>query len=316
VHNGTISALGDNRGVGKSDTRVLSELIYDSDVMSLTMMKPLVEQLIGYNKVAVMTDGGSFLIFNEDRWTKDDGVWYSNDGYKEYSTYHSSKYTSSYSNSNWSNNNRQYGASTPTANSTTPTPPPYHSAINAAIARQFGEFDDETDDATIASYAALFGKGRSLTQPQQTQQPGYFDLRKFHERFVGNSWQQWGFMYTHDGILIFDRDEDFRDYAEAIKRSAIVTWNEDVRSVPPSFSYYVDRQIMTSITADILDKLYELNDKNPEFATKALEAMKANGAMPDLTNTDESDAGESGAAPATPVVPEATTLSTQQEIAA
>lgn len=89
IHNGTLDNLGSKKGEGKSDTRELSELLYDIDLPTLRKMQPLIEVYLDYNKVAVMHGSGEVLVFNEKDWINHEGVLFSNDGYLPYweSTY-------------------------------------------------------------------------------------------------------------------------------------------------------------------------------------------------------------------------------------
>lgn len=297
IHNGTISALGDSKGKGKSDTRVLSELLYDFDIDTLMLLRPLIEQLITYNKVAVMTTSGQFVVFNEGNWTEDEGVLYSNDGFKEYSTYHYGKqsygkqsYCSYYSQAPKQQLSKQ-------SSNKSPTPPPYHNQLNAALARQFGEI--EGDDA-------LFDSGDLRGQRTDDAPLDRFDLRKFAQRYEGNAWAQWGFLFTYDGNLVFDHDEDFRNWSDAIKRRALLEWHDEVCSEPPSFSYYIDRQIMSAIVIDILDRLYELSDENPALAEQALAAMADSTSTESVSSTALVPVSEAPAVPTTPELQEAT----------
>lgn len=86
VHNGTINGLG-KVGEGKSDTQIFAEMIYREDIATLTRLKPIIEDYLTYNRVAVMDNDGNTIVFNEKDWITVDGVMYSNDGYLADSSY-------------------------------------------------------------------------------------------------------------------------------------------------------------------------------------------------------------------------------------
>ena len=83
IHNGTIGGLGE-RGVGKSDTRVLAEQLFHEDFATLKRLAPIIEAYIDDTRVAFMSHNGETLVLNSDQWVEDDGVLYSNHGYKPY----------------------------------------------------------------------------------------------------------------------------------------------------------------------------------------------------------------------------------------
>jgi hypothetical protein len=87
VHNGMISGYTDPN---KSDTWLFNEAILQPLVskwgkLSLfdDPVKKLIEAKIGYSKLIFMDNEGNTEIFNEDKGTWDDGVWYSNSSYKK-----------------------------------------------------------------------------------------------------------------------------------------------------------------------------------------------------------------------------------------
>jgi hypothetical protein len=81
IHNGTLDNLGE-RGKGKSDTRMLAELLYGEDMETLKRLQPLLEAYFDYNRVAVMHNSGEVLVFNRSAWVEEDGILYSNNTYK------------------------------------------------------------------------------------------------------------------------------------------------------------------------------------------------------------------------------------------
>ena len=86
VHNGIISGFG----VGdKSDTNHFNEEIIKPLVAkwgNLALFQPaiksLVESRIGYSKLIFLDRHGNYDIFNENKGSWDNGVWYSNNSYK------------------------------------------------------------------------------------------------------------------------------------------------------------------------------------------------------------------------------------------
>ena len=90
IHNGVIHLNGYNANTGESDSidfcrRVLYHL--PTNWLEFPMIRTLVADFIGrYNKVVFMDSTGKVHIINEDQgeWSK--GVWYSNSGYKTFTT--------------------------------------------------------------------------------------------------------------------------------------------------------------------------------------------------------------------------------------
>lgn len=82
VHNGPqIRKLGDNE---TSDSREFAERILSRfDKEDLEEMREVLEGYLDFNKVAVLYPTG-VVILNEKLGIWEDGVWYSNDGYKSY----------------------------------------------------------------------------------------------------------------------------------------------------------------------------------------------------------------------------------------
>lgn len=82
IHNGTINALG-KANEGPSDSQLLAQYLNDVDINTLQTLAPLLEQLIGYSRVAFMHTSGKTVVLNKNDWHEADGVLYSNNGYKE-----------------------------------------------------------------------------------------------------------------------------------------------------------------------------------------------------------------------------------------
>jgi hypothetical protein len=87
VHNGIISGYSDT---DKSDTWLFNEDVIQPFVnkwgnlgLFEDPVKKLIESRIGYSKLIFMDNEGNTKIFNEDKGSWDDGVWYSNGSYKK-----------------------------------------------------------------------------------------------------------------------------------------------------------------------------------------------------------------------------------------
>jgi hypothetical protein len=87
VHNGVISGYIDTN---KSDTWLFNEDVIQPFVnkwgnlgLFEDPVKKLIESRIGYSKLIFMDNTGNTKIFNEDKGYWDDGVWYSNGGYRK-----------------------------------------------------------------------------------------------------------------------------------------------------------------------------------------------------------------------------------------
>lgn len=86
VHNGVISGYNDTV---KSDTllfqeQILSPMIqkYGRRLLQDPEFKELVENFIGWSKLIFLDANGQHIIYNEQKGSWDDGVWYSNNSYK------------------------------------------------------------------------------------------------------------------------------------------------------------------------------------------------------------------------------------------
>jgi len=87
VHNGIISGYN---AADKSDTWLFNEDVIQPFVnkwgnlgLFEDPIKKLIENRIGYSKLIFMDNQGNTKIFNEDKGYWDNGVWYSNGGYKK-----------------------------------------------------------------------------------------------------------------------------------------------------------------------------------------------------------------------------------------
>lgn len=84
IHNGVISGYGDKDN--KTDTQDFIEKVIGN--ISYKMWKnpsyrELVGKAIGYSKLCILDKSGKYYIINEDRGQWVDGIWYSNDSYKD-----------------------------------------------------------------------------------------------------------------------------------------------------------------------------------------------------------------------------------------
>jgi glutamine amidotransferase len=91
VHNGMISGYTDP---AKSDTWLFNEDVIQPFVSKWGNLglfedpvKKLIESRIGYSKLIFMDNEGNSKIFNEDKGSWDDGIWYSNSSYKKPAPY-------------------------------------------------------------------------------------------------------------------------------------------------------------------------------------------------------------------------------------
>lgn len=86
MHNGTIHPVPKDKTDQKSDTQMFNELILQGlpeGWMDNEPIQWLIEEYIGFSKVLVMNSEGDVQIYNEDKGHWKDGVWYSNESYKE-----------------------------------------------------------------------------------------------------------------------------------------------------------------------------------------------------------------------------------------
>jgi predicted glutamine amidotransferase len=94
VHNGIISKVPTDKF--KSDTRIFNEMILQNlpfNFLNFEGIKQLIVEYIGFSKLTFMDDLGNVDIINEDMGIWDNGIWYSNDGYKDYKYFHYPKKT-------------------------------------------------------------------------------------------------------------------------------------------------------------------------------------------------------------------------------
>lgn len=94
IHNGTISGTAAVYGSGKSDTALFAESV--SKHFTYDFVKQHAQELndiLSYNKVAVLFKDKRYAILNESKGYWDGGVWYSNRGYVRYSGRNSYNFT-------------------------------------------------------------------------------------------------------------------------------------------------------------------------------------------------------------------------------
>ena len=88
IHNGTISKV--QKVDGMSDTRVFNRdilRILPKNWNKQSGIKTLIEEFIGYSKLAVMDIAGKINIYNEQKGEWKDGLWFSNTSYLERKKY-------------------------------------------------------------------------------------------------------------------------------------------------------------------------------------------------------------------------------------
>lgn len=85
IHNGTISQMKAKINDKKSDTQLFGEFLtgLPADFTEHKGYTELLEDYLGFNKVAVINTFGSSTIFNEDLGENVGSIWYSNDYYKK-----------------------------------------------------------------------------------------------------------------------------------------------------------------------------------------------------------------------------------------
>lgn len=87
IHNGSLWTGGGygSSDVEKSDTREFAERISVNLTPEILRKSQVALELeVGYNKLAFLFDEGEYVILNETSGSWDDGVWYSNNTYKDY----------------------------------------------------------------------------------------------------------------------------------------------------------------------------------------------------------------------------------------
>lgn len=87
AHNGVISQYSSNKD--KSDSRLFGEDILDNltlEEMRNETIATLIENYIGFNKVAILNKDGSYIIYNKSKGEQDGLIWWSNTGYKDYTS--------------------------------------------------------------------------------------------------------------------------------------------------------------------------------------------------------------------------------------
>lgn len=82
IHNGSLFWGDDPSGQDRSDTRIFAEELFPTFTYERVRdHKRMLEQLVSYNKIAMLFDSGNYIILNEGSGTWDEDVWYSNGGY-------------------------------------------------------------------------------------------------------------------------------------------------------------------------------------------------------------------------------------------
>lgn len=86
IHNGTMFHPRPEGKVHKCDSRVFAETLFNiltpEDVKDA---KKDLEDAVGYNKIAMMWDGGEYALLNESNWYDIDGIYHSNQSCKVWS---------------------------------------------------------------------------------------------------------------------------------------------------------------------------------------------------------------------------------------
>lgn len=108
IHNGIISGVGTD--VKKSDTQLFNDKILKKlpkGWESNEAIQELIADYIGYSKLIFLNVSGEVYIVNEKKGNWNDGIWYSNESYKErkytpHTTYNSGRYpVTTYRNKWW-----------------------------------------------------------------------------------------------------------------------------------------------------------------------------------------------------------------------
>lgn len=83
IHNGVLFYGVDPTNKDRSDTRIWAEeLTPDFTYERVRDNKDVLEQIINYNKIAMLFNGGNYAILNEDAGHWVDDVWYSNSTFR------------------------------------------------------------------------------------------------------------------------------------------------------------------------------------------------------------------------------------------
>jgi len=121
AHNGVLRAFTPNKKSPDSDTLVFLDAIVkplierDRDLLHVPAFQRLLEETIGYNKLAFLNNYGKFTIINKSAGKEEDDVWFSNTTYKfkKHKKYYFPKNTNSESNyyysPNWKNHKKKKG---------------------------------------------------------------------------------------------------------------------------------------------------------------------------------------------------------------
>lgn len=81
VHNGSLWHKRGGITLEKSDTREFAERMYNNlsyDVVKAAL--PEISEALEWNKIAMLYDDGRYIRLG--KWYEDDGIWYSNEGYR------------------------------------------------------------------------------------------------------------------------------------------------------------------------------------------------------------------------------------------
>lgn len=110
AHNGYLSCVkptGNNSDTAEFVADVLSNI--DHPIVGNDSIGALIGDYVGTNKLVFMDIEGNVSFVNEDKGVWDNGVWYSNTGYKPYeSPYRSQNYSDFYSRGYYSSNQYDY----------------------------------------------------------------------------------------------------------------------------------------------------------------------------------------------------------------
>lgn len=87
IHNGTLRGTGAKSDEGKSDTQLFVERFGDRLTFETVKLKNKeLGEAVDYNKLAFLFNNGEYSIVNESKGLWFEGVWYSNPGFKAYSS--------------------------------------------------------------------------------------------------------------------------------------------------------------------------------------------------------------------------------------
>lgn len=82
IHNGSFFYASPYIAKDKSDTRIIADMLGEQITYDrVARQKEVINDIIGYNRVAMLFDSGQYIILNEEEGVWDDKVWYSNVSY-------------------------------------------------------------------------------------------------------------------------------------------------------------------------------------------------------------------------------------------